>query len=64
MNVRGQFLLAWAPNPGPAFYVGYNDDLNRDGFNPFTGDLAQGFHRNGRTFFIQMSYLIRKGFGG
>jgi hypothetical protein len=62
-NVRGQFLLGWTPNPGTAFYVGYNDDLNRNGFNPFTGDLEPGFRRNGRTFFIKMSYLIRKSFG-
>jgi len=44
--------------------VGYNDDMNRNGFNPFTGDLEPGFRRNGRTFFIKMSYLIRKSFGG
>lgn len=63
-NVRGQFLLGWAPNPGTAFYVGYNDDLNRNGFNQFTGQLEPGFRRNGRTFFVKMSYLIRKSFGG
>ncbi|HEX6187563.1 MAG TPA: hypothetical protein VFZ40_05760, partial [Pyrinomonadaceae bacterium] len=62
--VRGQFLLGWTPNPGTAFYAGYNDDLNRNGFNRFTGDLEPGFRRNGRTFFIKMSYLIRKSFGG
>lgn len=62
-SVRGQFLFAWTPNPGTAFYVGYNDDLNRNGFNPFTGDLEPGFRRNGRTFFVKMSYLIRKSFG-
>ena len=63
-NVRGQFLFGYAPNPGTAFYVGYNDDLIRNGFNPFTGQLEPGFRRNGRTFFIKMSYLIRKSFGG
>jgi len=62
-NVRGQFLLGWAPNPGTAFYAGYNDDLNRNGYNPFTGDLEPGFRRNGRTFFVKFSYLIRKSFG-
>jgi hypothetical protein len=61
-NVRGQFLLGWAPNPGTSFYVGYNDDLSRNGYNPFTGDLEPGFRRNGRTFFIKMSYLFRKSF--
>ncbi|MGB9177757.1 MAG: DUF5916 domain-containing protein [Pyrinomonadaceae bacterium] len=59
-NVRGQFLLGWVPNPGTAFYIGYNDDLNRNGFNPFTGQLEPGFRRNGRTFFIKVSYLFRR----
>jgi hypothetical protein len=62
-NFRGQFLLGWTPNPGTAFYAGYNDDLNRSFFNPFTGQLEPGFRRNNRTFFIKMSYLIRKSFG-
>ena len=61
-NFRGQFLLGWTPNPGTAFYVGYNDDLNRSFFNPFTGQLEPGFRRNGRTFFVKMSYLFRKSF--
>ncbi|HKC66027.1 MAG TPA: DUF5916 domain-containing protein, partial [Pyrinomonadaceae bacterium] len=61
-DFRGQFLLGWTPNPGTAFYVGYNDDLNRNFFNPFTGQLEPGFRRNGRTFFIKMSYLFRKSF--
>jgi hypothetical protein len=47
----------------PYLYVGYDDDLNRNGFNRFTGDLEPGFRRNGRTFFIKMYYLIRKSFG-
>jgi hypothetical protein len=62
-NIRGQLLLGWTPNPGTAFYLGYNDDLNRNGFSPFTGQLEPGFRRNGRTFFIKMSYLFRKSFG-
>ncbi|HSS20546.1 MAG TPA: DUF5916 domain-containing protein [Pyrinomonadaceae bacterium] len=61
-SVKGQFLLGYTPNPGTAFYVGYNDDLNRHGFNPFTGSLEPGFRRNGRTFFIKASYLFRKSF--
>jgi hypothetical protein len=61
-NVKGQFLLGWTPNPGTAFYAGYNDDLNRNGFSPFTGRLEPGFRRNGRTFFIKMSYLFRRSF--
>ncbi|HEV8590351.1 MAG TPA: DUF5916 domain-containing protein, partial [Pyrinomonadaceae bacterium] len=63
-GARGQFLFGWAPSPGTAFYAGYNDDLVRNGFNPFTGQLEPGFRRNGRTFFVKMSYLIRKSFGG
>jgi hypothetical protein len=59
-NVKGQFLLGYTPSPGTALYVGYNDDLNRHGFNPFSGALEPGFRRNGRTFFIKMSYLFRK----
>jgi hypothetical protein len=61
-NYKGQFLLGYTPNPGTALYVGYNDDLNRRGFNPFSGELEPGFRRNGRTFFIKMSYLFRKSF--
>jgi uncharacterized protein DUF5916/cellulose/xylan binding protein with CBM9 domain len=63
-SARGQFLFGYTPNPGTAFYVGYNDDLTRNGFNPFTGQLEPGLRRNGRTFFIKMSYLFRKSFGG
>src|SRR5882724_2686579 len=62
-NVRGQFLFGYTPNPGTAFYLGYNDDLTRNGFSPFTGQLEPGFRRNGRTFFIKMSYLFRRSFG-
>jgi hypothetical protein len=62
-NFKGQFLLGWTPNPGTAFYAGYNDDLNRNGFSPLSGQLEPGFRRNGRTFFIKLSYLFRKSFG-
>ena len=58
-NMRSQLLVGWAPNPGTSFYVGYNDDLNRNGFNPFTGQPEPGFRRNGRAFFIKMSYLFQ-----
>lgn len=63
-SARAQFLFGYTPNPGTAFYLGYNDDLTRNGFSPFNGQLEPGFRRNGRTFFIKMSYLIRKSFGG
>jgi hypothetical protein len=60
-NVRGQYLLGWTPNPGTAFYVGYNDNSNFRGFNPFTGQAEPGFQRNNRVFFIKLTYLIRHG---
>jgi hypothetical protein len=59
-NLQGQFLLGWTPNPGTSFYVGYNDDLNHNFFSPFTGQFEPGFHRNGRTFFVKVTYLIRR----
>jgi hypothetical protein len=63
-RARAQFLFAWTPNPGTALYVGYNDDVNRNAFSPINGLLEPGFRRNGRTFFIKMSYLFRRSFGG
>jgi hypothetical protein len=59
-KLRSQFLLGWTPTPGTSFYVGYNDDLNYNGYSSFTGDREPGFRRNNRTFFIKMSYLIRR----
>ncbi|MFN2498616.1 MAG: carbohydrate binding family 9 domain-containing protein [Pyrinomonadaceae bacterium] len=61
-NVLGQFLLGWTPNPGTAIYVGYNNNLNYNGFSPFTAQLEPGFRRNGQTFFLKMSYLFRHSF--
>ena len=61
-NVSGQYLLGWNPSPGKAFYVGYNDKSNYNGFNPYTELRESGFQRNERTFFIRMSYLFRKSF--
>lgn len=61
-GVRGQLVAGWAPSPGKSFYIGYNDDLNYNGFNPFNGRFEPGFSRNGRTFFVKMSYLFRTSF--
>ncbi len=61
-NASGQFLFGWNPNPGTAFYVGYNDSFNYNGFNPYTNQAEPGFMRNGRTVFIRASYLFRKSF--
>ncbi len=61
-NVRGQLLFGLNPSPGTAFYAGYNDNFNYNGFNPFSGNLEPRFERNSRTFFIRASYLFRKSF--
>jgi hypothetical protein len=61
-TARGQFLFGWTPNPGTSFYAGYNDDLQRNGYNPFNSQLEPGLRRNGRTFFIKASYLFRRSF--
>ena len=57
-NLRPQLLLAWTPNPGTALYAGYNDDLTRDGYSPITGEFQRGLHRNSRTLFVKLSYLV------
>lgn len=63
-RLRAQVLAGWTPSPGTSLYVGYNDDLNYGETHPFNRQIAPGFRRNGRTYFIKMSYLFRKGFGG
>lgn len=61
-TIRNQSLFGWNPSPGTAFYVGYNDVV---GYNSFQGDRFEpGFFRTNRTFFIKMTYLIRRSFGG
>ncbi len=59
-NYAGQLLFGWNPSPGKAFYIGYNDNFNYNGVNPYTGQVDQGFERNSRTFFMRVSYLFRK----
>jgi hypothetical protein len=59
-NVRGQLLLGWTPNPGTSLYLGYNDDLNYNGFSPFTNRFEPGWQRNRRMFFIKLSFLARQ----
>ena len=63
-NVNGQVVFGWNPNPGTAIYAGYNDNFNYRGFNPYTDIVTRenGFERNSRTFFIRMSYLLRRSF--
>lgn len=61
-RIRPQFIVGWTPNPGTAFYVGYNDDISYNGYNPFIGRFEPGLQRNGRTFFIKAAYLFRRSF--
>jgi hypothetical protein len=61
-HLRPQLVVGWTPSPGTALYVGYNDDVSYNGYNPFSGLNEPGFHDNGRTFFIKMSYLFKKSF--
>jgi hypothetical protein len=61
-HLRPQFVFGWTPSPGKAFYVGYNDDVSYNGYNPYTGKHEPGFYQNGHTFFIKASYLFKKSF--
>jgi hypothetical protein len=61
-RARPQFVFGWTPSPGKALYVGYNDDMNYNGYNPYTGRRESGLRGNGRTFFIKASYSFRKSF--
>ena len=56
----GQYLFGWTPSPGTAFYVGYNDEVARNGYSPYTGAYESGARLYGRTFFVKLSYLIRR----
>jgi hypothetical protein len=58
-NVRAQLLLGWTPNPGTALYIGYNDDLNYDGYSPLTQKYEPGLRRNSRVFFMKLSYVFQ-----
>lgn len=59
-RIFGQYTFGWTPSPGKAFYVGYNDSWNRNGY--FQGVQRPGFLQLNRTFFIKFSYLFRKSF--
>jgi Carbohydrate family 9 binding domain-like/Domain of unknown function (DUF5916) len=66
-HIRPQLVFGWTPNPGTALYVGYSDDVSYNGYNPYLPQnhpsaYEPGFHGNGRTFFIKMSYLFKKSF--
>lgn len=61
-TLNGQMLFGWNPSPGTAFYLGYNDNLLYRGFNENTNRFDPDFRRDGRSFFIRLSYLFRKSF--
>ncbi len=61
-TINSQLLFGWSPNPGTAFYVGYNDNSSYKGYNDFREDFDNGFRRDERRFFIRMSYLLRRSF--
>ena len=61
-TVNGQTVFGWSPNPGTAFFLGYNDNSLYRGFNGFNNRFDTGFRRDRRNFFIRISYLFRKGF--
>ena len=61
-DIRGEFLLGWTPRPGTAFYIGYNNDLSRNGYNTLTNRFEPGLLRNSQTFFIKLSYLFRRSY--
>ena len=59
-TLNSQILFGWSPNPGTAFYIGYNDNSNYRAYNEFRNRFDDSFRRDGRRFFIRMSYLFRK----
>lgn len=59
--IRTQLLLGWTPNPGTSFYIGYNEDLNYNGYNSFTQKPEPGLHRNSSVFFLKLSYIFQFG---
>jgi hypothetical protein len=61
-SLNSQLLFGWSPNPGTAFYVGYNDNSNYKSYNDYLNKFDDGFRRDGRRFFIRASYLFRRSF--
>lgn len=61
-SLNSQVLFGWNPNPGTAFYIGYNDNSFYRGYNYFADQFDLGFRRDERRFFIRASYLFRKSF--
>lgn len=61
-TLNGQMLFGYSPNPGTAFYLGYNENLGYRSYSEFSEQFDPAFKRYGRTFFIRASYLFRKSF--
>jgi hypothetical protein len=59
-TINSQLLFGWSPNPGTAFYVGYNDNSNYRAYNDFRNRFDEGFRQDGRRFFVRFSYLFRR----
>ena len=59
-TINSQILFGWNPSPGKALYLGYNDNSSYRGFNEFQNRFDEAFRRDGRRFFIRLSYLFRK----
>ncbi|MBV9242105.1 MAG: hypothetical protein JO314_08865, partial [Acidobacteria bacterium] len=59
-RVFGQYTFGWTPSVGKAIYIGYNDNWDYKGFE--FGQRQPGLLQLNRTFFIKLSYLIRKSF--
>ena len=59
-GISGQYLFGWTPSPGKSLYLGYNDRLSYNGFNPFNQEREPGLRLNQRTFFVRLTYLFRK----
>ena len=59
-RIFGQYTFAWTPSVGKALYIGYNDNSTYRGYE--FGQRQPGLLQLNRTFFIKMSYLLRKSF--
>ena len=61
-GLNTQLLFGWTPNPGTAFFIGYNDSSFYKGYNSYTNQFDNGIRRDSNTFFVRASYLFRKSF--
>jgi hypothetical protein len=59
-EIFGQYTFAWTPSVGKALYIGYNSNANYNGYA--FDKRVSGFLLNNQTFFVKMTYLIRRSF--